>query len=347
MWIMRKYLFVILALALSCTAQAALNGTTLISDAKIAAIKTRIANRVQPTYNAYLSMKIWVDAHQLDAIQAPSRWDVPDSGTNRNYYVNSITHDMQLAYKLALAYRITGNELYAYNCRRILMGWARNITYFSTSGPSKLLWSTRFPGFIVAADLIKHSSRFPAAEQQEFKTFVRNKNLPMNTMGYANNWANFGLMLVVSTATYLQDQTLFDKGTARWKFLIEDQITSAGVMRYEVTRGRDGLWYTNFALHAQTVSGEIIRVNGVDLFNYVSPSGHTLKSAYANAARWSLNPCSYPYANCPTRGINYVGYMEILNPRWPNTNAAALLSKYRPLDSRWAVPVLTLTHGGF
>ena len=45
------------------------------------------------------------------------------------------------------------------------------------------------------------------------------------------------------------------------------------------------------------------------------------------------------------RGTDYVSYYEILNPRWPNADAAAMLAALRPLSATHSAPALTFTHG--
>jgi Alginate lyase len=341
----KKLILISLLLIVASSSALAFSGAVLITDARITALKSRIAGRVQPTYQAYQALKTYVDSHQFEACQAPALFDT--SPTNRAD-VGRIDHDSVLAYKLALAYRLTGNETYAANSARILNCWATKVT-FSPTSPTKLVVSSRGPSFVVAADLIKRSTKFTFSQQQNFQIFARQKLLPMNTMSSANNFGNWGLLLVVSTATYLQDQTLFNQAVGRWKYFIEDQMNNDGVMRYEVGRGggKDGIWYSNFALFPQTTSAEIMKVNGVNVFGYVSPSGRTLKKAYDKMAGWNRYPCSFPYYNCPTHGVGWVSYMEILNPIWPNANAAFLLGKYRPLDTRWSFPVVTLTHPNF
>jgi hypothetical protein len=355
---MKTYLIIALSL-ISCAfapqTSAALSGTVLITDARISVIKGRIASQVQPTYKAWTVMKSYVDAHLNDACLAPSYFNIPPLYSNPKGHdaaVNSIEHDSALAYKLALAYRLTGNEVYAASCVRFLNGWTK--VTFSTSDQTKLVCNNRFPSMIVAADLIKRSPRFTFSQQQNFKIFVRQKLLPMNTGGYTgNNWQNWGVLLETSIAAYLQDQTLFNKAVGQWKSLIEYQMTDNGEMKYEIHRcggsssgGCDGIIYSNFALIPQTEAAEIMKVNGVNIFGYVSPSGHTLKKAYDKMAYWSRYPCTFPYYSCPTRGLSHVKYMEILNPIWPNANAAWLLAKYRPLDlSQFSFPVMTLTHG--
>jgi hypothetical protein len=258
-------------LALSPVAQAALSGTTLITDARIAALKTRIANRTQPTYNAYLALKSYVDAHLNDPCRAPAYLYIPSSN------VDPVTHDKNvalirddsiLAYKLALAYRLTGNETYAANSARILNCWTK--VTFSPDSNTKLIWSTFAPSMIVAADLVKRSVKFTATQQQTFKSFARFKSLPMNTMNiYNNNGGDWGLLLVVSTAAYLQDQTLFNSAVARWKYFISTQISASGEMIYETHRSSvvhapqpnaAGIFYSNYSLHPKTEAAAIMKV---------------------------------------------------------------------------------------
>jgi hypothetical protein len=333
----------VLGLFMAQEMQAALNGTTLISDARINTMKSRIASGINPTYSAWLKMKIAVDSQQFGACQAPTTWNVPGgSNPTHDAYQARIDHDSSLVYELALAYRITGNETYATNCARILTCWATKLTTLSTAGVSTLMWSNRFPNMIVAADLISNSPRFTITQQQGFKSFVR-KSLKLSSMSRSNNWGDWGLWFVASAGAYLQDQTLFNQAVNRYKFFVNDQITAGGVMRYEVGRGDDGLWYTNFALQPLTLTAELFKVNGLNLYNY-SPR---LRLAYVNAAKWCHFPCSYPYWNCPTHGVGFVGYMEILNPIWPNADAVWLFGRWRPFDHRYSTPVLTLTHGGF
>ncbi|TVS17954.1 MAG: hypothetical protein EA424_11855, partial [Planctomycetaceae bacterium] len=66
-------------------------------------------------------------------------------------------------------------------------------------------------------------------------------------------------------------------------------------------------------------------------------------------AGWSRDPASFPYwDNDPAQltGVAYFSYFEILNQRWPNPDATAVLDSARPMSARHSAPVLTFTHGG-
>jgi hypothetical protein len=177
----------------------------------------------------------------------------------------------------------------------------------------------------------------------------------MNTMERANNWGNWGLLLHLSCAAYLDDFTLFQKGVERWKQLIDSQIAEDGHLIHEVKRagsGREGdygIWYSHFSLMPQTIAAEIARVNGLDLYDYQSPNGHSLRKAYEWLAQFAGEPQRFPYLQGGDAsrlvGVNYVSYWEILNNRWPNSDAAYLIGRLRPLTADHSAPFLTFTHG--
>ena len=219
---------------------------------------------------------------------------------------------------------------------------------------SMLSFSYHFPAFIFAADLLKNAPEWPPAQQKTFQDFVRDKALPMNTMARRNNWGNWGLVLVLSAAAYLHDQALFLTGITRAQQFIDEQIADDGHLPLEVIRnngvGERGLWYTHFSLMPQTLASEIARVNGVDVFDYRSPHGHTLRQAFERVTPWTRHPETFPYYKGADlngqQGTDYISYWEILNAHWPNADATAMLAAKRPLTAGTSAPDLTFTHGG-
>jgi hypothetical protein len=217
-----------------------------------------------------------------------------------------------------------------------------------------LSFSYHFPALILAADLIQGFYGWPTARQEAFGQFLREKALPMNTMSRKNNWGNWGLVLVMACAAWLRNDELIEQGVTRWKEFIERQIAEDGHLPHEVHRnngrGERGIWYTHFSLMPQTLAAEIARVHGgVDLYDYVSPKGRTLRQAFECIAPWARDPATFPYFQGDDlqdlRGTDYVSYFEILNARWPNADAAAMLDGLRPLTANHSAPHLTFTHG--
>ncbi len=324
-----------------------------LSNERLETLKQRIENQEEPTYSAYQQLKKIADSELNRKPHVPNHWYIPGYYRDAKGHTESkrvLQDDANSAYMLALYYRITEKVTYAKAAIRLIDAWAAGIESMSTKDDSTLSFSYHFPAMIFAADLLKEAPFWPSENQQRFKKFVKNRALPMNTMDRNNNWGNWGLVLVMASAAYLNDHDLFDAGIARWKEFIELQIADDGHMIHEVNRsdGLRGIWYSHFSLMPQTIAAEIAKVNGVDLYDYRSSGGHTLKKAFEKIAEWTLHPETFPYWDGEPdelRGVNYFSYFEILNTHWPKESAETLLKRDRPLTARHCTPVLTFTHG--
>jgi len=327
-----------------------------LSPARIATLKARVEKKIEPTYTAFLKLQELADAQLERQPTVPTEWYVP------LFYKEPEAHraakailadDANSSYELALMYSLTHKAQYAKAAARLINGWATGLKSMSRKHDSTLSFSYHFPAFIFAADLLRSSPDWPQDEQQRFKTFVRTKALPMNTMNRNNNWGNWGLVLAMAGAAYLDDRDLFDRAIERWKEFIDTQIAEDGHLLHEVTRnkgkGERGVWYSHFSLMPQTIAAEIARVNGVDLFDYRSPKNRTLRQAFECLAPWAYDPPSFPYYKGKNPqgqlGTDYISYWEILNTRWPCPDATAMLSTMRPLTATHSTPHLTFTHG--
>ncbi len=353
----RRYLYLFLYLCIQLTPLCVYADiefqSVFIRDSKIADLQQKIEDKIEPTYSAYLEVKQIADKNLNRKASVPEHWHIPGYYRDAKGHTQSkavLQNDANISYQLALVYRITGDEKYAETAARLAYSWATGIESMSQKDDSTLSFSYHFPAMIFAADLIRESQHWPRDTEQAFHTFLRNRALPMNTMNRNNNWGNWGLVLVMSIAAYLEDDALFERGVERWKHFIESQIADDGHMPHEVRRsgGQRGIWYTHFALFPQTIAAEIARVNGVNLCPYESPNGRNLKMAYELVAKWADKTETFPYLKDPSKellGTEYVSYFEILYPRWPNPHAKNLLQRLRPLSARHSAPALTLTHG--
>lgn len=320
--------------------------------------------RAEVAWNALLAA---ADANLSREPTVPAVWMVPWAYGPDSAKATEITAKLRdqanAAYRLALAYRIAGGEHYAVAAARQITTWIRGVQTYSTAEDSTLAYAVNFPLMIVAADLLRPSAAFPAAAQQEFATYLRVRAFTMSTMSHENNWGNWGLVLEVSAAAYLSDRMAFDKAATRWKYFIANQIAANGEMPLEAHRenGTRGMTYTNFALHPQTLAAEIMRVNGLDLFDYRSPNGRTLRLAYdrivgprvrghrVRSRRWVHDPATFPYdssAQDPGGYRYHVGYWELLNARWPRPEAGTVLGYRRPVKDDPMSVGMTFTHGG-
>ncbi len=326
-----------------------------IDDERIGLKRERIKNQHEPTYSAFLELKNQKAELLRRESHVPDEWYVPafyrDSEGHRQSKA-ALQDDANTAYKLALLYRLTDNIDCAKAAVRLIDAWS-GLENLQRHDDSQLSFTYHFPAMIFAADMLRGSEFWTPGIEDRFTSFLRERAIPMNTMDRENNWGNWGLVLVLAGAAFLDDDKLFGEGVERWKYFIEEQIAEDGHLPHEVTRnngiGERGIWYTHFTLMPQTIAAEIARVNGVDLYEYRSPSGRSLELAFRWISPFVLNPENFPYfkpdEGREQLGTNYVNYFEILNSRWPDDAAEELLKRHRPVRATHSTPVLTLTHG--
>ena len=330
--------------------------SVFLSIERLAVLRQRIAQKTEPNYSAYLKMKQEADGELERHPEVPATWYVPGyyrDAAGHNRTKGGLEADANAAYKLALCYQMTGEARYAETAARLVEAWATGIKTLRTEDDSRLSFSYHFPALVFAESLIHGAPAWTGERQKAFELFLSERALAMNTMERDNNWGNWGLVLVLAIAARLGDVELLAQGSARWKEFIDRQIAEDGHLPHEVGRnngvGERGIWYTHFSLMPQTLAAEILLVNGVDTYDYVSPQGRTLRTAYECAAPWARSPGSFPYFKGQDlgelRGTNYVSYYEILHPRWPNADASAMLAALRPLSATHSAPALTFTHG--
>jgi alginate lyase len=332
--------------------EARLFSCILVPESTIKTLQETYKKRQGNKYNEIQALLKLADQNTDRIPNVPNIWYVPgfyrDAEGHRKAK-NGLRDDANTAYALALCYRITGEEKYAQSATRIINAWTTKIEDWSLKDDSMLSFSYHFPAMIFAADLLRNEDVWREGQQKVFETFLRNKVLPMSTIDRSNNWGNWGLVLSVSCAAYSRDKVLFDKCVERWKYFIDHQIAGDGHLPHEVKRsgGKSGIWYSHFCLMPQTIAAEILKNNGADLFDYVSPKGHALKQAFERIAVWTERPETFPYWKGDAKeltGVRYFSYFEILNGRWPNEVAARLLSMSRPMSANHSAPFLTLTH---
>lgn len=334
-----------------------LGGRAFLSDTRLATLQKRVHAQVEPTYAAFLQLQRQAQSDLGRQPHAPAVWYVP------GYYRDAEGHrsgkrgleeDANSAYALALFYRLTGLERAAATALSLINAWATQVQTLRTEDDSRLSFSYHFPALILAADLLARDSAWPSSQQDAFRAFVRQRAIAMNTMERANNWGNWGVVLVMASAALLGDRDLFTRAVARWQEFIETQIAADGHLPHEVGRnngiGERGIWYSHFTLMPQTLAAEIARLQGVDLYDYRSPGGKTLRLAFERLAPWALQPETFPYfrggVGHEQRSTDYISYFEILNARWPQAAATAMVERMRPLTATHCTPYLTLTHGG-
>ena len=324
-----------------------------LSETRLDTLKHRVEQSIEPTHSAWLDLESRAEGLLDRQPHAPQHWYVPGyyrDATGHSQAKRSLQDDANTVYELALCWRMTGDDRYARTAVRLIDGWVNTVQSTSRKDDSTLSFSYHFPALIFGADLLASWPGFSGDRQDAFQRFCRETALPLNTMDRSNNWGNWGLVLVLACARYLDDDELLDRGEQRWKQLLDRQIDKNGHLYHEVRRsgGMRGIWYSHFSLFPQTIAAEILRLAGRDLYDWRSPDGHTLRQAFEPLAGWTREPASFPYWEGSVnqlRGVTYFSYFEILHAHWPNEEAAVLLRESRPMTARHSAPVLTFTHG--
>ena len=363
-----RLLFPLVA-ALACLlANVARANPVYLTDARLATLKQRVANKTEPNFSAWLMLLKEADAALAFQPVVPAKlhtlspYKFSQQERDALAKTSTLSRDTHAVFRLAVAYRITGEERYAAAAVRILNAWESGIKGIDAKNSNtSLTISSSMPCFIIAADLLKSSPQFSQADQERFKRFLRERIIGSQSaelcMKRTNNWANFGTLLALCEGAYLDDQKIFQRGLERWKQLINSQMSPDGTLREEVNRighdhapGEMGLWYSNFSLLPATFGAEVARVNGVELYDYTSPKGNSLRKAYLKLIPWLKNPASFSYYKGnkdPNTlvGIHHFPYFELLTARWPEPDALALLHQHRPQRTNHCIPDTTFTHG--
>jgi hypothetical protein len=287
--------------------------------------------------------------------QVPEVWYVPGYYRDREGQQRMkayLMEDANAAYALALYWSMTGERSHAEAAVRIINAWS-GLSDLKREDDSRLTFAYHFPAMIYAAALVRDFSGWERSDQEKFARFLREKALSMHTLERHNNWANWGVVLTLSIGAYLQDETIFSVGVERWKELLASQMADDGHYPHEVTRnegtGDRGIWYSHFTLMPTTFAAEIAMNNGVNLFDYQTDSGKRMRLAFDRLAAWVRTPETFPYFDADSGKSQHmtdeIVYFEILNARWPNSDATVLLDLLRPLHSNFSARYMTFTHG--
>ncbi|MFP6148711.1 alginate lyase family protein [Helicobacter pylori] len=235
-----------------------------------------------------------------------------------------------MSYDLALGYLVSNNKQYGLKAIEILNAWAKELqsvdTYQSEDNVNFYM-----PYMNMAYWFVKKA--FPSPEYEDFiKRMHQYSQSALNT-----NHGAWGILFDVSSALALDDHALLHNSANRWQDWIFKAIDENGVIASAITRsdtsdyhggptkGIKGIAYTNFALLALTISGELLFENGYDLWG--SEAGKRLSVAYNKAATWILNPETFPYFQPNLIGVHNNAYFIILAKHYSSPSADELLKQ--------------------
>ncbi|WP_154547160.1 alginate lyase family protein [Helicobacter pylori] len=235
-----------------------------------------------------------------------------------------------MSYDLALGYWVSKNKQYGLKAIEILNAWAKELQSVDTYQSEDNI-NFYMPYMNMAYCFVKKA--FPSPEYEDFiKRMQQYSQSALNT-----NHGAWGILFDVSSALALDDHALLQNSANRWQEWVFKAIDENGVIPSAITRsdtsdyhggptkGIKGIAYTNFALLALTVSGELLFENGYDLWG--SEAGKRLSVAYNKVATWILNPETFPYFQPNLIGVHNNAYFIILAKHYSSPSADELLKQ--------------------
>ncbi|WQT30113.1 alginate lyase family protein [Helicobacter pylori] len=248
----------------------------------------------------------------------------PDSCTK------SFKKSALMSYDLALGYWVSQNKQYGLKAIEILNAWAKELQSVDTYQSEDNI-NFYMPYMNMAYWFVKKA--FPSPEYEDFVKRMRQySQSALNT-----NHGAWGILFDVSSALALDDHALLHNSANRWQEWVFKAIDENGVIASAITRsdtsdyhggptkGIKGIAYTNFALLALTISGELLFENGYDLWG--SGAGKRLSVAYNKVATWILNPETFPYFQPNLIGVHNNAYFIILAKHYSSPSANELLKQ--------------------
>ncbi len=290
------------------------------------------------------------------------------TGTKRTDYEAAIEMGTWIR-DLGVAYAFTGWERYARAAIELLDHWflapetrmhpsGQNFgeTYFSIE------LHITIPTMVYGASLVRDSRHWSAVEgtREELRTWVETYLADLEdgrgTQGYTgtvrNNIYAWWLVARATAAAYLDDRESLERAFDDWRSKALAQLEPNGLLKHE--RGReDGLEYSVYGLKALTLTAEIARHYGVDLYGYRLDDGNDV-SALLRAFEghreyvvdpegweWGLGEDGYTEADRQASGSVY----ELAYSQWRRPGFRRVVeSAGRPLYERRILGWTTLTH---
>ncbi len=235
-----------------------------------------------------------------------------------------------MSYDLALGYLVSKNKQYGLKAIEILNAWAKELQSVDTYQSEDNI-NFYMPYMNMAYWFVKKA--LPSPEYEDFiKRMCQYSQSALNT-----NHGAWGILFDVSSALALDDHALLHNSANRWQEWVFKAIDENGVIASAITRsdtsdyhggptkGIKGIAYTNFALLALTISGELLFENGYDLWG--SGAGKRLSVAYNKVATWILNPETFPYFQPNLIGVHNNAYFIILAKHYSSPSADELLKQ--------------------
>lgn len=206
----------------------------------------------------------------------------------------------EMVYTLSLAYYFSEDKVYADHAARLVRVWFLdtatrmnpNLNYGQaikgvTTGRAAGLIDTRhFVKLIDGIGLLQGSSSWKNADQlgmkkwfSDFLHWMQTSKIGKDEMKAANNHGAWYDAQRVSIAMFIDSIDLAKKIVQNAQARLDKQMDDAGKFPLEMER-TISLHYTSFVMEAFFIIADVSEKLGIDMWNYTSPSGKSLKKAF-------------------------------------------------------------------
>lgn len=349
----------------------------LYTSEQINKTKELAQNGIEPQASAYrilinLADSALTKSHR--AVESLKSWQfysaTPEQLEQMNLEQSYLSNDANYAYKLSLAYKLTGEVKYADKAAYFINAWASinkeyigvgftgdssstyKTPYYANQTNADLNMATSGLGFIQAAILIKDYTGWSNADKTVFSTWCTNvyrKNT--DTLLQAKDWwvsdvgVTVRLGIIMHHAWEGDASVIINEDIPFIKNLLNLQLktlTKGGynipdMLAYETEKGTTGMWYTTWTLASFTASMEIIHNHtGVDLFRWNNTNGSNMEKALDRYFIYAKTPSNWPYLEHD--GSTSGTITKIPQPgSWGGTLYEAMGEKYnKPEWKKWA-----------
>ncbi|ADE53565.1 alginate lyase family protein [Coraliomargarita akajimensis] len=294
---------------LCCAAVSLLNAAAfehpggLHSAQQLESTRRQIAQGAQPWTDAYALLLVEVGKCQKRRPQAVEDFNVP------GYYIDAKGHreamdrlskDAWVAYSCAVAYQLTSGPdrtVYAEKALEVINAWAR-INTKTSNYDGTLAMADAGSGLVFAAELMRDYDGWNTLQRAAFEEWLTTVYLYacQQIANNENNWGCWGTLGSAASHYYLDDAQGLDADIARIRKQIDVSIEADGRMPHETKRGKNGIWYTYFALSPMTAASQIAaNARGVDLFSFKGDDGAGIEDALDYLIQYCYAPEDWPH----------------------------------------------------
>ncbi|WP_436926274.1 alginate lyase family protein [Halosimplex amylolyticum] len=373
------------------TAEPPTENYVYVSERQLREVADRVSDGESPWKPAY-DKAIW-DADKALNMSPKSvvddgapQWDDPHRfGATDDRHDYSVAIDMTTAVRdTALAYWFTDDDEYAERSIDLLYHWCLDPETkmkpdgdMANNGTEVELMIT-IPKLWYGASLLRGHPYWTEKTDRDlesaFESWVDSFVGSLADPGfyqYNNQWA-WRIATIAGAASYLGDEERLEHAFCMWRGQCETAAhgkdkprpwnqyrkddDAKGYLKRELAR-HDGLNYHMYGMKALTLTAEIGRHHGVDLYGYNAPTdpgdGPTLKKLFDFMVPYLQSPSKWEWGT-GSDGVdsfeigNYASLFELAYSRWEDPAYLDVVrSLERPAYDFWILGWTTLTHGNW